>query len=190
MQWILLFITVNPDVQEQIHAELDEVIGSDRMITLDDKNNLHYLNATIAEAQRYANIGAFNLFHRTTRDVKIHGHAIPQNTHITYAIQSIHKDERYFDEPKRFNPSRFLDRNGKYTPKAENIPFGVGKRACLGEGLARVELFLFTANLLNQLKLAQVPNKPISMRRIVGGTVTPEPYVLDVETRWSSRALA
>ncbi|KAB7496539.1 putative inactive cytochrome P450 2G1 [Armadillidium nasatum] len=61
----------------------------------------------------------------------------------------IHKDPNYWKNPEEFDPSRFLDENGKYIPTCDGFQaFGIGKRQCLGEHFARMELFLITASLL------------------------------------------
>ncbi|KAH7680062.1 CBN-CYP-33C11 protein, partial [Aphelenchoides avenae] len=57
-----------------------------------------------------------------------------------------------FPEPNRFNPDRFIDEHGSLKRADEVIAFSVGKRQCLGESLARMELFLFVANIFNQFK--------------------------------------
>uniref|UniRef100_A0A914Y2B0 Cytochrome P450 n=1 Tax=Panagrolaimus superbus TaxID=310955 RepID=A0A914Y2B0_9BILA len=179
-----IYLIQFPEVQEKIHKEFDEVIGSDRMITLDDKNNLHYLNAVVAETQRYCNLVPVNVFHRVTKDTEIHGFQIPTDTIITHQVSSVLMDERYFPEPQKFKPERFLDKNGKFFQPSELMPFGIGKRACLGEGLARLELYLFAANMTNHFKL----NYPSDIRdfgkRVIGGTVVPAPFLCKIENRF------
>lgn len=64
-------------------------------------------------------------------------------------MSALFEDPELFSDPKAFKPERFLDESGNLTKCDELIPFGIGKRACLGEALARMELFLFLANLLN-----------------------------------------
>ena len=154
LAWLCVYLIQNSHVQEKLHAELDLVIGSDRVITLDDKSNLNYVNAVVAETQRFCNLVPINVFHRTTKDTKIHGYYIPVNTVITHQVSTVLQDERYFPDPLVFKPERFLDKNGKFFQPPELMPFGIGKRACLGEGLARLELFLFTSNISNQFKVS------------------------------------
>ena len=144
---------INPEVQNKLHKELDTVIGSDRMITLDDKANLPYTNAVIAEAQRMANLLTMNLHHRSTKDTIIHGYNIPANTTILYQISTVLYSQKYFSEPEKFKPERCLDAEGRFFQPVELIPFGVGKRMCPGEGLARLELYLFAANMYNHFEV-------------------------------------
>ena len=151
--WGIIYLMENFHVQKKLQEELDNVIGSDRLITADDRAQLNYLNAVIAESQRVCNLLPLNLPHRTIKDVVIHGYMIPADTTIVYHIRTVMKDERYFEEPEKFKPERFLDENGKFFQPLELMPFGVGKRSCLGEGLARLELFLFMGNIFNQLEV-------------------------------------
>lgn len=101
------------------------------------------------------NLLAQNLLHRTTRDVELNGYTLPVGTRIVPQLCTVLFDEEIFPEPMRFKPERFLEKkeNGcgyKLMKCEELIPFGVGKRQCLGESLARQELFLFTANLFHR----------------------------------------
>uniref|UniRef100_A0AC34FN43 Cytochrome P450 n=1 Tax=Panagrolaimus sp. ES5 TaxID=591445 RepID=A0AC34FN43_9BILA len=177
LAWLVYYVTYFADAQSKIHEELDKVIGSDRLVTMNDKPNLPYINAVVNESQRRGNIGPINLFHRTLEDIEIRGHKIRKNITIVDNFATVMMDKRYFDNPDKFDPSRFIDENGKFVTKPEVFPFGIGKRACLGEGLARMELFLFTANIFNQLKLTQNPTKSLSTKRIEGGTILPETYL-------------
>ncbi|KAK5978973.1 hypothetical protein GCK32_020419 [Trichostrongylus colubriformis] len=82
-----------------------------------------------------------------------------------------------FPAARTFNPSRFIDENGKLKKVDEFIPFSIGKRQCLGEGLAKMELFLFIANLFNRFELSSVnPDEPPSMKKSFGTTLRPPPY--------------
>lgn len=62
LTWLSLYLTAFPEIQAKLHKELDEQIGSSRLITLDDKNNLHYTNAVILETQRHCNLVKKRLF--------------------------------------------------------------------------------------------------------------------------------
>ncbi|KAI6184682.1 Cytochrome P450 33C9 [Aphelenchoides bicaudatus] len=166
--WAIAFLINYPDVQQKLHEELDRVIGSDRLILTSDRQELVYLNATIMasvltsvvinlqtslqEVQRCANIVAQNLFRQTTQDVEIGGHKVKKSTYCTVQISTIHYDEKIFPEPSVFKPERFLTENGQLKHIDELVPFSMGKRVCLGEGLARMELYLFLSNLFNQYK--------------------------------------
>uniref|UniRef100_A0A7E4VHA8 Unspecific monooxygenase n=1 Tax=Panagrellus redivivus TaxID=6233 RepID=A0A7E4VHA8_PANRE len=183
LAWLFIYIIQNPHVQAKAQAELDEFIGSDRFVTLDDKINLNYINAVVAETQRFCNLVPINVPHKTTRDVEIRGYKIPKGTTIMNQVSTVMHDERYFPDAKTFKPERFIDKNGKFFAPAELMPFSVGKRACLGEALARLELFSFAANLLNQFKFGQVPGKPVVGERLVRGTVAPAPWVCTISVR-------
>ncbi|KAH7718337.1 CBN-CYP-33C9 protein [Aphelenchoides avenae] len=182
LAWGFAYILHAPEVQKPLHDELDRVIGSDRLITMDDRSNLHYTNAVIMEIQRLCNLLQQNLLHRTTRDVTVGGHLLPKGTTIVPQISTIHYDGQIFPNPKRFDPERFLDQNGRFKPMAEVFPFSIGKRQCLGESLARMELFLFLANLLNHFKFS-AGSKPPSLKRSMGLTVPCQPYTVRIAKR-------
>uniref|UniRef100_A0A7E4V3Z4 Cytochrome P450 n=1 Tax=Panagrellus redivivus TaxID=6233 RepID=A0A7E4V3Z4_PANRE len=173
----------HPEIQRKAHAELDEFVG-DRIVTLEDKTNLKYVNGIIAESQRMCNLLPMNIPHKTMKDVEVMGYKIPKDTVIIDQISTVMHDERYFPDAKAFKPERFLDANGKFFQPPELMPFGVGKRACLGEGLARLELFLFTANLLNQFEFGEVEGKPITGERVITVTISPTPWVCSAKPRY------
>ncbi|VDM70799.1 unnamed protein product [Strongylus vulgaris] len=92
-------------------------------------------------------------------------------------------DENIFPNPKQFCPERFLDDQGKLRRIDEFLPFSVGKRQCLGESLARAELFLIFSNLLKQFEFRPPPGKDLSTKRLLGLTVSPPAYECVVNTR-------
>ncbi|EGT38693.1 hypothetical protein CAEBREN_31872 [Caenorhabditis brenneri] len=133
-----------------IHQEIDEYLGHHRRIlTMSDKNALVYFNAFANETQRLANILPMNLPHALTRDVVLKGYHLKKGTGIIHQIANVMTDETIFKDPYRFDPNRFIDENGKLKKIEELCPFSMGKRQCVGEGLARMEIFLLAANLFN-----------------------------------------
>lgn len=180
--WGTAFLVNNPKAQARLHEELDNVIGSDRLVTMTDRPQMHYTNAVINEVQRLCNMVPQNIPHATTRDVTIEGYLIPKGTVILPQISTVLYDEEIFPEHTAFKPERFLDANGHLKRTDELIPFSVGKRQCLGESLARMELFLFLANILNQFKLSAGEKMP-SLKRHVGATAQCPPYSCLVEKR-------
>ena len=81
-------------IQDKLQHELDRVIGSDRMITMDDKPNLHYASAVVNEIQRAANLVPLNVRHTTTRDVTIRGYHLPEGTIILPQVSAVLYDEK------------------------------------------------------------------------------------------------
>ncbi len=98
------------------------------------------------------------------------GHTI--QAHFTSVLQG-----EAWTEGKRFNPSRFLDDEGCLRKSEKLIPFSVGKRVCPGEGLARVEIFLFFVGLLQKFEFRPVdPSNPPPLAYKSGTTAIPHPF--------------
>ncbi|PIO73663.1 hypothetical protein TELCIR_04368, partial [Teladorsagia circumcincta] len=164
-------------IETKMHEEMDREIASSRVITMADKNYLPYTSAVVNEIQRLGNIVPLNLLHETLRPVRIGNYDLPTKTGIVAQISSVLYDEEVFPAARTFNPSRFLDENGKLKKVDEFIPFSIGKRQCLGEGLAKMEIFLFIANLFNRFELSSVnPDEPPSMKKTFGTTAQTLPY--------------
>uniref|UniRef100_A0AC35F1S7 Cytochrome P450 n=1 Tax=Panagrolaimus sp. PS1159 TaxID=55785 RepID=A0AC35F1S7_9BILA len=184
LAWIVLYLMKDQKAQKKLHTELSNIIGSNRFITLEDKNSLPYLNAVIAESQRLGNLLVTNIPRRLTEDINYHGFTLKKDTIVCPEISQVLYDEKIFPEPHKFLPERFLDSNEKFQSKPELIPFSIGKRACLGESMARAELFLFTANLFNQFEITEHESKPANTTRIMGSAVQPEPFVCQLKERF------
>ncbi|CAD5224523.1 unnamed protein product [Bursaphelenchus xylophilus] len=182
LTWVIAYLIRYPEIQEKVQKELDAVVGSNRMVGNADRPDLPYTNAVIMESQRCCNLVAQNITRCLPRDVEIDGRHFKKGTIFTPQISVVMRDPKVFPEPERFNPDRFIDENGKLRQVDELIPFSIGKRICLGEGLARMELFLFTANLFNQYKF--LPGKvPPTLKRISGAGTVIQPYNCKVVLR-------
>lgn len=86
-------------------------------------------------------------------------------------------DPNLWDKPDEFNPSRFLDAEGNVHKPDFFIPFGVGRRRCLGDVLARMELFLFYASIMHTFTIELPENEPLpSLKGIIGVTISPQAF--------------
>ena len=150
LRWALGLLCQRPEVQRRMQAELDSVVGRQRSPTLSDRQRLPYTEAVLLETQRLGDVTPLLVPHQTLAAVTVGGHRLPAGVHVIGNVQAVHRSERYFPDPERFRPERFLDADGQFRPDKNVMPFSVGKRQCLGEGMARAELFLFLAGFLQR----------------------------------------
>ncbi|XP_032746786.1 cytochrome P450 2D26-like [Rattus rattus] len=179
LSWALLLMILHPDVQRRVHQEIDEVIGQVRRPEMADQARMPFTNAVIHEVQRFADIVPTNIPHMTSRDIKFQGFLIPKGTTLIPNLSSVLKDETVWEKPLRFHPEHFLDAQGNFVKHEAFVPFSAGRRACLGEPLARMELFLFFTCLLQRFSFSVPAGQPRpSDHGVYALPVTPQPYQL------------
>lgn len=185
--WALAYLAINQKVQERIHQELDDVIGRGRLPELADKPNLPYLEATIHEVLRYSSLVPLLFPHSTTTDTNLNGFEIPRDTIVLFNVWAMHHDEKEWQNPDVFDPSHFLDADGKLIcpGSLSYLPFGAGRRVCLAESLGKIQLFLFISHLLHKFRFS-VPHdaKEPDLEGIFGASLCPKPYHLCIERRY------
>ncbi|XP_070556484.1 cytochrome P450 1A1-like [Ptychodera flava] len=160
INWCVAYLVSHPDVQAKVHKEIDDIIGKARLPLLSDKTKLPYCEAVILEVMRIRTLAPLNLPHETTENTVIGGYNIPKGTQIWTNLWSLHMDEKYWKEPEKFCPERFLDDEGNVQKRQESyLPFSAGRRMCLGEILARNNLFLILTCLFQQFTLSPVKGK-------------------------------
>ncbi|KAM5271830.1 steroid 17-alpha-hydroxylase/17,20 lyase [Ctenodactylus gundi] len=152
VSWIVAFLLHNPQVKKQIHEEIDQNVGFSRTPNLSDRNHLLMLEATIREVLRIRPVAPMLIPHKANVDSSIGEFTIDKNTHVVVNLWALHHDEKEWHKPDQFMPERFLDstKSQIISPSLSYLPFGAGPRACVGEVLARQELFLTIAWLLQR----------------------------------------
>ncbi|XP_065109227.1 cytochrome P450 2K1-like [Paramisgurnus dabryanus] len=180
LRWGLMIMAKYPHIQDRVQEEIDRVIGG-RQPMVDDRKNLPYTDAVIHEVQRLANIVPMNLPHTTSCDVNFNGYFIKKGTTVIPLLTSVLRDESVWKKPHSFYPEHFLDEKGTFIKNDAFMPFSAGRRICLGESLARMELFLFFTSLLQIFRFTPPPGvsgDELDLKGIVGITLNPSPHKL------------
>nr|QBP37217.1 F3'5'H [Hordeum vulgare] len=148
IEWALAEMMVNSAILQQAQAEMDEVVGRDRLLQESDIRHLPYLRAICKETFRKHPSTPLNLPRVSTEPCKVQGYYIPKGTRLVVNIWAIGRDPAVWPEPGKFDPGRFMTEEGrKVEPMGshfELIPFGAGRRMCAGArmGVALVEHML------------------------------------------------
>ncbi|XP_043945654.1 cytochrome P450 2K1-like isoform X2 [Protopterus annectens] len=181
LRWGFLLMARYPEIQSKVQNEIDSVIGPVRPPTVEDRKKMPYCNAVIHEIQRYGNIVPLNILHETSKDTHFKGYFIPKGTQIIPLLTSVLWERAQWTTPDLFNPSHFLSDEGQFVKQEAFMPFSAGRRACLGENLAKMELFLFFVVLLQKFTFCPPPGvteKKLDLEPRLGVTSSPKPLLL------------
>ena len=127
LKWGLLYMILQPDIQDKVQAELDAEVGRNRTPSLKDRPRLPYTEATLLEMQRIGSITPLGVPRAASRDAKINGYDVPQGTMVMPNLWAVHHDVKIWDDPELFKPERFLNSDGSVNRREELIPFSIGK---------------------------------------------------------------
>ncbi|KHJ97954.1 unspecific monooxygenase [Oesophagostomum dentatum] len=167
-----------PEAMDKAREEIKRVTGNNRPLSLLDRPTTTYFNATITEIQRLASVVNFNLWRRSSENSNVGGFTIPGGTTIAAQLSVLLSDSDHFKKHNEFDPSRYLkeERLDQHV-----VPFGIGKRSCLGESLARAELYLIIGNLLQRYQISAVDELPSREPMTPNGVVRkPKPFLFSL----------
>ncbi len=189
--YILLGILVNhSEFQDMAFEEITSVLG-ERTPRIEDKRSLPFIEALILETFRYASFVPFLMPHYTKKGGELNGYFIPENTAIFPNIWNLHHDERYWKNPWKFDPLRFIE-NDAISLTAKNnkqriLVHSAGRRQCPGEQVAKNRLFILVTMMLQKYKFLAAegfPKPKHDPREYVNDVILKiKPYHLCVEAR-------
>ncbi|XP_060062288.1 cytochrome P450 2J2 isoform X2 [Erinaceus europaeus] len=174
LRWGLLYMALNPEVQEKVQAEIDRVIGQSPP-NMAVRESMPYTNAVIHEVQRMGNILPLNVPRAVVSDTTLAGYDLRKGTVILTNLTALHRDPAEWTTPNSFNPEHFLE-NGQFKKRESFLPFSIGKRVCLGEQLARTELFIFFTVFLQNFTFRPPDNEKLTEKFRMGLTISPVKY--------------
>ncbi|XP_070704106.1 cytochrome P450 2K1-like [Pempheris klunzingeri] len=184
LRYGLLLMAKYPKIQDQVQEELSRVVG-DSQVRVEDRKNLPYTDAVIHEMQRITNAVPWSV-HRASQDVTFQGYFIKKGTPVLVLLSSALHDEDEWEKPYTFYPEHFLHKDGSFRKRDAFLPFSAGSRVCVGEGLARMELFLFFTSLLQHFRFTPPPGvteDELDLTPVVGLSLTPSPHELCAVSR-------
>ncbi|KAL4667184.1 hypothetical protein H8959_005873 [Pygathrix nigripes] len=180
LRYGFLLLMKHPEVEAKVHEEIDRVIGKNRQPKFEDRVKMPYMEAVIHEIQRFGDVIPMSLARRVIKDTKFRDFFLPKGTEVFPMLGSMLKDPRFFSNPQDFNPQHFLDEKGQFKKSDAFLPFSIGKRNCFGEGLARMELFLFLTTIMQnfRFKSPQSPKDIDVSPKHVGFATIPRNYTM------------
>ncbi|GFQ82615.1 cytochrome P450 2J2, partial [Trichonephila clavata] len=156
--WFVYSMAAFPEVQKKVQQEILEVIGTERNPEFLDLKAMPYTHAVLLEQMRWKTIVPLNLIHYSVADTKVGGYDIPKDTMVIANFWQAHNDPRYWDEPEKFKPERFLSKDGRSAVKSKYfMGFSLGKRVCPGETMAYLEMFLYFTSMLQKFDIVFPP---------------------------------
>nr|XP_014339116.1 PREDICTED: cytochrome P450 2J2-like [Bos mutus] len=165
-------MALNPEIQEKVQAEIDRVLGQSQQPSMAARESMPYTNAVIHEVLRMGNIIPLNVPREVAVDTTLAGYHLPKGTVVVTNLTALHRDPAEWATPDTFNPEHFLE-NGQFKKRESFLPFSIGKRMCLGEQLARAELFIFFTSLLQKFTFRPPENEKLSLKFRVSLTLAP-----------------
>ncbi|XP_014285841.1 cytochrome P450 18a1 [Halyomorpha halys] len=183
--WAVLYMLHEPEVASKVQEELDRVVGRKRLPSLEDRPYLPYTEAVILEVLRISSVVPLGTTHSIHQETELGGYTIPENAHVVPLLHAVHMDPNLWEEPKAFRPERFINSEGKVFKPEYFIPFGIGRRMCLGDVLARMELFEFFSSLMHTFHLRKAGEdcELPTLEATTGATLTPLPFEVSLVQR-------
>ncbi|PFH47243.1 hypothetical protein AMATHDRAFT_87834 [Amanita thiersii Skay4041] len=189
MEIFFLAIALFPEVQKRAQAELDNVVGRDRLPSFDDLRSLHYINALARETMRWLLVVPLGVSHMASEDDEYDGYRIPKGTVVLGNAWAILHDPEMFPNPHKFKPERFL-KDGKFNLNGvldpHDVAFGFGRRICPGRHLSNNSLLITVASVLavyDVLPPVDEKDLPIPMSLEVTHGIVSHPVSLECTIR-------
>lgn len=160
LTWAWYLLSQSPDVEARFHDEIDRVLQG-RLPMVDDLPQLVYTRMLMSESLRLYP-PAWTIGRRALGDYHVGGYVIPAGSIVLMSQWVMHRDPRYYPDPKRFDPCRWTPEAQAERPKFAYFPFGGGSRLCVGESFAWMESILLLATLAQRWRLRLAPGQQVA----------------------------
>ena len=168
LTWAWLLLSRHPNAEKKLHQEIDEALGG-RAPVFEDLARLPYTNMVLLETMRlYPPVWAMS--RRALQDYEVGGYLLPAGSILLMSQHVMHRDKRYYAQPHRFDPERWIPELRDSRPQLSYFPFGAGPRRCIGEGLALLEGVLLLASMASKWRLRSITRrlpKPVALVSVV-----------------------
>jgi cytochrome P450 len=185
---LFLAMTLFPDVQKKAQAEIDAVVGPDRLPSFADRDSLPYTEALVTEVLRWNVVFPTGFPHCVSEDDIHDGYYIPKGSMVIPNVWSMLNDPQTYANPTQFNPERFLAKDGR-EPEMEprTVCFGFGRRICPGLHLADASIWISTAMSLAVFDISKVVENGVEVTPEVdplpGTSSHPKPFKCSIKPR-------
>jgi cytochrome P450 len=161
MSWLWYLLAQNPHARDRMLVEIDSMLGG-RRPTASDLTQLPWTTACVQESQRYFS-AVWMIGREAVEHDDIDGHRIRPGTTVLVPVHQIHHDERWWPNPEEFDPTRFLGDAAQERPRSAYLPFGGGRRICIGQSFALMEMVLMAAIMSQRFTFDLVPGHPVEL---------------------------
>ena len=165
LTWTWHLLSEHPEIESRLHHELDHELAG-RLPAVEDLSHLRYTEMVITEALRLYP-PAWIMGRRALKDYQLGPYVVPAGSIVIMSPYVMHHDDRYFPDPFRFDPDRWMPEARASRPQFSFFPFGGGLRRCIGEGFAWTEAIMVIATLAQRWTLRGAPGHPIALQPLV-----------------------
>ncbi|MFI9772948.1 cytochrome P450 [Streptomyces sp. NPDC052415] len=159
LPWLFHELARHPQIEARVHQEIDTVLAG-RGVGTDDLPRLQYTRQVLMETLRlYPPV--WILGRRTSTDVNLGGHHLPDGTDLAFSPYAMHRHPRYFPRPDTFDPDRWTPGRSDKLPPGAYIPFGTGPRKCIGDRMAVNQILTAAATIASYWRLRPQPGARI-----------------------------
>ncbi|KAJ8546025.1 hypothetical protein K7X08_018608 [Anisodus acutangulus] len=168
IEWVMSLLLNHPEVLEKARTEIDNHVGKDRLVDESDLPKLKYLQSIISETLRLFPAAPMLVPHESSDDCKVAGFHVPRGTMLLVNAWAIHRDPLLWEDPESFKPERF---EGVEVESWKLFPFGMGRRACPGSGLAQRVVGLALGTLVQCFEWKRVSDEKVDLTEGKGLTM-------------------
>ena len=157
LTWTWYLLAQHPEVEDELWRELRKVLNG-RSAQPEDLPKLPYTERVVKESMRLYP-PAWAIARTAVTECEVGGYRVPAGTHLAMSPWVMHRDPRYFDQPEKFNPDRWVD--ASRLPRFAYFPFGGGPRICIGAPFAMMESLLILALIAQRFQIRLAPDHPV-----------------------------